>query len=216
MTLFGTINRPPLMNLFGGGGGGGGSVPKPPPFKAVDIDKTADLATTYANIGYDMTDKDFAARFPGIVGQQAANRKSAVDQLTGPLDPAVQADFVRSSAANALSSFGGSGGIGLGEEGSAARGSTAANVNNLITQKEDADRAYAAQQYADNPPRDFGITGEDALNLLIGNTLGKNQYKYALYSGQVQQANASAAAGAQQTQAGIQTAISVAGLAVAI
>jgi len=195
-----------------GGVGTSVSTPSPPPFKPVDIPATAALAQQYQTLGYNLSDADFAARFPGLVAMRDSEISDAVNQVTGPLDPTVENQFASTGEAGALSAFGGSTGS-IGEAGSAARGAIASSIANQTQNKQDYDWNTLMGLINDNPERQFGLTGGDLLNLAIGNTVGKNQANFAGYAAGVQGANAQNAA---QTQAGFSNAtlaLSIIGIA---
>jgi hypothetical protein len=194
---------------------GGGSAPQAQKFNPVDIGQTASLAEKYDELGWSWSDEDLLARFPGLVVRRDANTNDAADQITGPLDPIVQGQFATDALEKAFSSFGGGNSMpDIGSAGSAARGSIASSIADDTLSKQDYDRTYLAQMFADNPERTFGLTGKEATDIAISNALGANNAAYGNYLGQVSQGNADSQLAAQQTQAGIGIALSIIGIAV--
>jgi hypothetical protein len=199
-----------MSSLFGGSTA---TAPTPPKFTPVDIPTLADQATAQDELGFQMSDADLAARFPGLVAQRNADATDASNQITQPLDPTVENAFATNSLAGAFSAFGGgANGANIGGAGSAARGSIAAGITSQTQAKEDSDRTYLQQQLADNPERQFGASGQDEIQLAISNALGANNANYGAYVGGVSTANAQSAQ-SQQTQlalASIATTVAIA------
>jgi hypothetical protein len=198
-----------MSSLFGGSSPQAAS---PPPFSAVSIPQATNLATAYDTLGYNLSDQDFLARFPGLVSLRDSNIQDIADQITGPLDPTVQNVFAGKGMSDALSAFGGNTGS-IGGAGSAARGAITASMANSIQNKQDYDRLALQSAIQANPERQFGPTGSDLVNLMIGNVVGQNQRNYQAYAGQVSQANAAQAAGQSELFGGIQLGVSLLGIA---
>ncbi len=193
------------------------TAPKPAEFRAINIAQTGEQATQADINSFNLSDEDFAARFPGLSAGRDANIKSAYDELTGPLDTTVQNDFVNAGLEKSLSAFGGGNPLtGLGESGSASKNTIASSVSKNVQDKQDYDRGYFQDQLAQNLPRAFGLSGSDAANLSIANTGNLNQVAQSNYVGSVNASNAQNAADAQNTQAAIGTALAVAGIVAAI
>lgn len=198
------------MSLFGGGAG---AAPEPPKFKKANIEKTASNALKFDELGWQLSDNDLLARFPGLVATRNANIEDAAKQLTGPLDPAVENQFTTKGLGDAMSAFGGGQDMAdIGSSGSAARGSVAASVAQQTQNKQDADRATFSQLLMENPGRIMGLTGQDAVSLAIANILGQNQSNYSSYAANVQSGAASGAANSQAIMAALQMAVAVAGM----
>jgi hypothetical protein len=159
------------MGLGGGGGGGGGNTTPPPiPLYPVDLLKTEEAGIKADQFGYNYSDQDFLKRFPGLVAAREADMKKAYDELTGPLDPEVSANFTEQGLAQTFGAFGaGQEAPMLTGEGTIGRNTTAASVANQTQGYQDAARQYMEQLQAENPQRAFGLTGGDLLNLSILN-----------------------------------------------
>lgn len=185
--------------------------PEPAEFRPINVEGTGALATQADLLGFQRSDEDFSNRFPGLVIGREKNIESAYKELTGPLDPAVQSAFVNEGLAKSFGAFGAGGGAG--GVGSAARKTTSSSVMKNLQDKQDYDRGYFQDQLAQNQPRAFGLSGSDAANLSIANTGNLNSVNQSNYTGAVNQQNAENAADAANTQAAIQTAIAIAGIA---
>lgn len=197
-----------MSSIFGGSTA---TQPKPPTFNPVNIQQIAGQAQTQDELGFQLSDADLLARFPGLVAQKQKNANDAAKAITAPLDPTVQNDFATRGLAGAFSAFGGgSNGANIGGAGSAARGSIASSIVNQTQNKEDSDRTYLSQQLADNPARTFGISGQDAINVAISNALGQNNANYAAYTGNTSSSNAQNASNQQNTLALASTAVTIA------
>lgn len=197
------------------GASAAGSAPSPPRFKPVKLDQATDLAQKYDSLGYSLTDQAFLSQYPGLVAIRDSQINDAARQVVGPLDPTVQGQFARNAMSTTLDAFGGGTGS-IGEAGSAARGSIAASIANQTQTKQDADRLNLENLMGLYPQRQFGLTGGDLTNIMIGNITGQNQANYQQYAAQVQNANASSAASASNTASTVQLGISLAGLVIAI
>jgi hypothetical protein len=180
---------------------GGVSSPGAPPFKKVNVGKAADAAQNAAVTGYNFADADFLDRFKGLVGIRDQEITDAAKEVTGPLDPTVQNVFANKAYANTLGAFGGNTGS-IGEAGSAARGSIASEITTQVSDKQDTDWQNLMSLIDTNKERTFGLNGQDLLNLLIGNVVGKNQAGFQGFASNVAQSNAQNAAQTQEAFAG--------------
>lgn len=197
-----------MSSLFGGSTA---SSPAPPKFTPVNIGSVAQQAQAQDVLGFQLSDADLAARFPGLVLQKQANATDAANQINAPLDPTVQNDFATRGLAGAFSAFGGgSNGANIGGAGSAARGAISSSIVGQTQTKEDSDRAYLSQQLLDNPERTFGLSGQDAINVAISNALGQNNANYAAYAGNTSTSNAQNASNQQSQLALASTAVTIA------
>ena len=150
--------------------------PTPPPFIPINIPETIAQAIDYDVQGFDWSDQDFLARFPGLVATRNQQIEDAYNQLTGPLDSTVEGAFTRTGLTAGLNSVGGGdplSGLGL-TEGSAGRNAATTSFVRNVLNKQDADRQYFDLLIGNNPQRGFGISGGDAANLSIANTGGLN------------------------------------------
>lgn len=185
--------------------------PEPPPFFPVNLQDAQRRAIEADTLGYQLSDQDFARRFPGLVSGRQTQLNDAYRSLTGPLDPALQNQFATTGIERALSVTGqGSSLAGLGTPGSASRNILATSVATDTMKEQDKSRDYFQSLMESTPQRNFGI---DPTNLAIGNVVGQNALQQAQYTGQVQAGNAQQAASDQNTAAAISTAIAIAGIA---
>jgi hypothetical protein len=199
------------VSLFGGGASTNPATTKPP-FKPVDIPSTAAAAEQANLLGYNLSDADLMARFPGLVSMRDAEINDASAQITGPLDPAVEHQFASTAVTGAQSAFGGGQGT-IGEKGSAARGATAAGIANQTQTKQDYDWLTLMNLINANPERQLGLTGGDLLNLGLGNIVGQNQANFAGYQAAVNNANANQQSATQEASGIASTVVSIIGIA---
>ena len=183
-----------------------------PPFKQVDITSLANQYEAYANLGFNTSDADFLARFPGLVATRNAEIKDITKQISGPLDPTVQNAFASSSEAGALSAFGGPTGS-VGGPGSAARGSIASGIANQVQTKQDYDWSSLEAALNAFPERSYTLDPSTALNFMIGNVVGQNQSNFAGYTSALQNAQANQAATTQNIFGGAQIGLSILAIA---
>lgn len=201
------------MSLFGGGSSGGGSTPNPPPFTPVDPSTLGQQALAADIAGYQMSDADLASRFPGLVSGRNQQMNDAYNQLTGPLDPTVQNQFMSQGLGQAFGAYGGgSNDMGIGT-GTAAGHSVATSLANNVQKKQDYDRAYFESLVGLNPQRQFGLSGQDVANVAVANTAGQNAYNQQKYAAQYGNYNAQQASQSQQQGALLSTLASLAGTA---
>lgn len=180
--------------------GGGESAPKQPKFNPINIPDTIAQALSFDTQGFDASDADFASRFPGLVKARESSIADAYRQLTGPLDPTVQGAFARQGIARAIGAFGG-GSAGAGIDPNGITGNTvSAAIANQVQNKQDLDKQNILNLFAQNPERQFGLTGGDVANLSIANTGSLNQNNAIGYQNQVAGANASYAQNIQLGQ----------------
>lgn len=177
MNSCGTVNRPPLMNIFGGGGGG--STVKPPKLKQVDVAQAADTFTKYQQENYRLRDTDFASRFPELVNLRNSLIGESTAQLSGALP---------SQSKSALTT------AGLGGEASAMEGKnefeTSRNSGNNILAKEQRDRNYFENilnngAAGDVGKRDLSLGIDDILKIVTANSGNQNAFNQAIYGTQL-------------------------------
>lgn len=186
-----------------GGSSGGSSTPPTPTVYPVNLLATEQAGIAADKYGYNLSDADFASRFPGLVASRDADMKKAYEEMTGPLAPEVENQFVSSGVGKSMSAFGGGSEMGpyLGK-GSIGRNTVAASVANDTMSYQDSARDYLQSLQESNPQRAFGLNGADLLNLSIlnqGNQAQANQQAAGIAS-QVGAAN-SAASGARTNSA---------------
>lgn len=190
------------MSLFGGGTT---STPPPPQVAPIDILGVQQAGVAVDQYGYDLSKKLY--QFPGLLTAQSAQEKTAYNQLTGPLDPAVQRDFVNTGLGQSLSAFGGgSESPNVTSKGSIGRNTIGASVANQAQGYQDYARSYLNTLLGQSPLLPVGPSGGDLLNLSIlnqGNLVNAQQQAKG-YQSAVGAANAQASAQktAGQVQAG--------------
>lgn len=147
-----------------------GSAPTPPEIFPVDALATEQAGINADTYGYNQSDTDFAARFPGLVAGRTGDINQAYKELTGPIAPEVSNQFVESGLAKAFGAFGGgSESANVTSPGSIGRKTVAASVANDTQGYQDSARSYFEQLLGQNPPRAFGLSGGDMLNMAILN-----------------------------------------------
>lgn len=198
------------MALGLGGGSGTSSQPPPPKVYPVDIENTLKTGIAADQYGYNFSDLDFAKRFPGLVATRGEDLKTAYKELTGPLDPVVQNEFVTSGLEKSMSAFGaGAETPDVVSKGGIGRNTIGTSVAQDATNYQDAARSYIETLQAENQPRAFGLSGGDLLNLAIlnqGNLAQANQ-QAAGYASAVGAANAQASAAQKNAAIGATTSI---------
>lgn len=198
----------------GGGGAGGPSVPKftplklPPVPKPILNDKFAleKTGVQFDQYGYTLSDRDFAKRHAPLVQAEKLFENQTLKDQQGDseLMPAVQNEFIRAGLQGALSSFGNT--PGTLAPGSSGEADVARNLGVSIAGFQDRNRQnrqnslVTAEQLF--PRRSFGISGNDAIGLDIGNTTSENNYMQAQHAQDVAlaQYNANGAAGNANAQ----------------
>lgn len=205
------------MALFGGGGTP--SAPPPPKVFPVDILATENAALAADKFGYNLSDADFAKRFPGLVASRNADMQAAYKEMTGPLAAPVQNQFVTTGLEQAQSAFGGgSEAPNITGKGSIGRNTVGASVGQQTQTYQDTARNYMDTLLSQNPQRAFGLSGGDLLNLAIlnqGNLAQANQ-EAAGYASQVGAANAAANASQRNAIIGAGSSLAAAGLSASI
>jgi hypothetical protein len=161
--------------------------PKPPKFYPIDIQQAITDQLSADIWSWNYSKNDLAERFPGLVAAQNQQIEQAYNQLTGPVDPTIQNDFVTKGLETGLASTsGGSAMVGLGlQEGSAGRGAESANVASNLQSLQDYYRENFAQQLALNLPPAVGLSGADVAQLAISNTVGQNAANQLGYQSQL-------------------------------
>ena len=155
--------------------GGGSSPPKAPPFNPITIGGNNGIAQK-------ALDQDLARYFsyqflfPGMTQMRQSEINDAYKQLTGPLSPDFQQEFLRNaSTTNAAVTGGGNLYSGAGQvDNSFNKGSESASVTRQTMAKQDYDRARMESLIQQNPIPGLGLSQGDLLSLFVYNTGAAN------------------------------------------
>lgn len=176
------------MSIFGGGGGSG-SAPKQPPFHPMDISKIANAALQKDVSFYQS--QQFPL-FPGLADARNAEIQDAYKQLTQPLAPEFQSEFMKNATLGARGSVGGGdpfSAMGM-QKGSFASGSQTASFTKQALAKQDYDRSRMESLIQQNPLPGLGLSQGDLLSMTLYNTGAQNQWAMSNYANQIAGANA--------------------------
>jgi hypothetical protein len=201
--------------MEGGSSSSGGSAVSPTvyPVNTLATEQAGIAADQY---GYNLSDADFASRFPGLVASRGTDMATAEKEMTGPLAAPVENAFTSSGLSKAFSAFGGgSEDPNVTGTGSIGRKTIGASVANDTMSYQNAARDYFQNLIEQNPQRAFGLSGGDLLNLSIlnqGNLAQANQQAAGIAS---QVGAAQAQASQSQTNSLIGAGSSIAGAAIA-
>lgn len=169
----------------------------PRDFVPINISRTAALAKAADEAGFNISDADFARRFPQLVKGREFNVADASNQLSG-------------GTSKQLTDAMGKAGL------SADLGSTefekAQALGRPILSIEQRDRNYFSKLLAQNPQRNAGLSGGDVTKLVVANTGAQNAYNSQIFGNQVNKYNASVAQGIQNQYAATSGLASLAGL----
>jgi hypothetical protein len=178
-----------MSSLLGGSGSGSSSIPSPPPFNPIDIKSLANRAL----------DKDVSKYFsytfpvfPGMTDVRNAEISDAYKQLTGPLSPEFQNEFLKNATVSERGVTGGGdpfSGMGM-TKGSFNQGGASASVARQTMAKQDYDRARFEGLMSANPIPGLGLSQNDLLSLYTYNTGAQNAFNMANYGNQIAGANA--------------------------
>lgn len=162
------------------------NAPKMPKFKPADVGALNQQSIGYDREGYDLSDADFAARFPELLAAQDLFRQRTLDDFNKSSVPsqALHDEMMRAGISNAIGAFGGN--I---APNSAAEASVARNLGLGVLDLQDRNRrnqnegiTMATQMFQ---PRTFGFGGQGALQLELANLEGQNAWNQANYAAQV-------------------------------
>jgi hypothetical protein len=145
------------------------------------------LAVQFDTKGYNLSDADWAARFPQLEAGRSYGIQSAQTNLAGHPDPYVTSEMNR----------GGYGNVNFGSN----EYQQARNLGMGITDKENRDRNYFATLLKDNPQRAFGLNSNDIANIALANTGAQNAQSQAKFQSNLNAYNASVQQGIQNTSA---------------
>jgi hypothetical protein len=130
----------------------------------VNLDKLIPEAQSADVAAYDRSDKDFAARFPGIIAARNAAFKSAANDVAGP-SPLAVGQFVDAGLGRAFAS-----GLGGGEMGGVeglGRNTVATTVANSAQKFQDTARQNLADLF--QPEQGVGLTPDEVQNIKFAN-----------------------------------------------
>ncbi len=169
--------------------GGGGGPPAPPPFNPIKIGPLANRAlgadiARYKDMGFPV--------FPGLAAVRQKEIEDAYKQMTGPLNPEFQQDFMRQATIGVQGAVGGGdpfSGMGYGK-GSFAKGAQTAGFTRETLAKQDYDRARFESLLQANPVPQLGLSQNDLASLFIYNTGAQNAFSMSNYANKVAGANA--------------------------
>ena len=173
--------------------GGGQQPPEMPPFHPIKIDKLSDKALEQDLRRY------FSYQFPVFPGMTDVRQREIEDaykQLTSPLSPEFQNEFMRNSTVAQQGVTGGGdpySGMALGD-GSFGKGAISSSFTRQTLAKQDYDRARFEGLQSANPIPGIGLSQNDLLSLYIYNTGAQNAWSMSNYANQVAGANAQYAA----------------------
>lgn len=159
---------------------------KLPKFVPIDIASIAGLASATDKTGYDISDADWAARFPALSKGRDITIQDAQNALSGKPDPKITNELTKS----------GFGDVDVG-------GSPFDQARKLglpILSKEQRDRTYFQKLLGDNPHRTFGLSGQDVAHVAIANTNSASNYNQGLFGSRINAYNSEIAQNAQATQ----------------
>lgn len=158
-------------------------MPKYVPFDFAGVNKQA---IDEDRAAYARSDRDFAARHPGVLGAEKIFEGSVLKDQQGDseLMPEVQNQFLRAGIQSALQSFGANG-ANL-EPGSAGEANVARNLGIDILKLQDRNRQNRQQslQLAEGifPRREFGMNGKDFALTALQDAVNQNQFNQANYA----------------------------------
>lgn len=143
-------------------------------------EQVQELALTADRLFYARSDADFHARRQSLWESKRAAEAQLLREMNGDFDPDVDASLVRTGLGQALTEFGGSGGVPPGSIGSFAVAKDI-GLNYLLLQQNARQKLRVTNQL--NPARRFGIDGATALKVLLDRDLTYNQVHIANFKG---------------------------------
>lgn len=168
--------------------GGGGSAPQAPKFKPIDAGVVSAKAKATDIQGYQMSDADYAKRFPQLVKGRQSNIDSAIANVSGGPDKQTSAALASAGLSRNLGSNEFQKGRSLGQP---------------ILQLEQRDQNYFSRMLGDNPQRTAGLSGKNIGEIAASNATGQNAYAQGIYGSNINAYNQQIAQNAQTTSAGI-------------
>ncbi len=178
------------MSFLTGGGSSGGSPPQAPPFHPIDIKKIGDNALRQDQNWYNSL--TFPV-FPGLNDARQAEITDAYKQLTGPLSPEFQNEFMNNATLASRAATGGGdpySAMGM-QKGSFSSGQQTASFTRQDLAKQDYDRSRMESLISQNPVPGLGLSQQDLLSMYVYNTGAQNAWAQSNYANNIAGANAS-------------------------
>lgn len=169
--------------------GGGGSIPEQPPFNPIKI---PELANKALNQDISRYNSYVFPLFPGMSALRDREIQDAYSQLTSPLSPEFQNEFLKNSTVAGQAATGGGdlySGMGT-RTGSFTKGAESASYTRQALAKQDYDRARFDSLTQANPLPGLGLSQNDILSLYTYNTGAQNAANMGNYANQISNANA--------------------------
>jgi hypothetical protein len=174
------------------GGGAGGSAPQQPPFNPIKITGEHGIANKALNQDIRRYMSYQFPVFPGLSAVRQSEIEDAYRQLTGPLSPEFQNDFMQKATVGSQAVTGGGdpfSGMAY-QKGSFAKGSQSASFTRETLAKQDYDRARMEGLMQANPVPGLGLSQNDIMSMFVYNTGAQNTWNMGNYANQVAGANA--------------------------
>lgn len=171
------------------GGGGGSKPPSAPPFHKLDITGIADKALQ-KDLNWYQTQR-FPV-FPGLMSMRQNEINDAYKQLTGPLAPELQQNFMQNATVGANAVTGGGdpfSGMAY-QTGSFAKGGQSASFARQDLANQDYNRSRFESLINQNPVPQLGLSQNDIASMYIYNTNAQNAFNMSNYANQNAYANA--------------------------
>ena len=174
-----------MSELFGGGSQ---NQPKTIPFHPIDIKKISDNALRqdlnwYQSLQFPV--------FPGLKDMRQAEIADAYKQMTGPLNPEFQSEFMNNATLATRTATGGGdpySGMNL-RKGSISSGAQSATFAKESLAKQDYDRSRFEGLMSANPIPGLGLSQQDMLSMYVYNTGAQNAIAQNNYSNAIAGAN---------------------------
>lgn len=172
--------------------GGGGSPPQQPPFNPIKIGGESGIANKALNQDLRRYFSYQFPTFPGMTDIRQREIDDAYKQLTGPLSPDFQNQFVRNASVTQQGVTGSGDPLsGMANvDGSFSKGAETASFARQAMAKQDYDRGRMENLISQNPVPGLGLSQNDLLSLYVYNTGAQNAWSMGNYANQITGANA--------------------------
>lgn len=140
----------------------------------LNINKLEQTGIQADELGYNLSDADFAKRFPELVKARDYNIDSSKTNMAGGRDPFIY-DALNKAGLGDID-------FGTGEH------TIERNMGVKINSKENRDRTYFQRLLQDNPQRAFGLNSKDVARVALANTGGINMNALGQAQGRLEQA----------------------------